>query len=288
MPRSKTEGPYRDIPLNLIDPPPLPMRQTFDTQAMDELTESVQRMGVLQPISVEQNGGRFQIQDGHRRYIASERAGRPTIPAVVRGVDQVSGEAVKVHANLHREDVNPGEQAVYFQQLLESQCNGDVDRLCELTSLRRPWVEERLCLLAGDPDVLEALRGRRISFAVAKELNRVKDRGYRMMYLDAAVRGGASARMVQEWRVKSEAFAPVEAPPPTTGENQFTALPPPITQMCCLFCESPAEPWEMELVPMHRRCRAIFLDRILARLKATLAGMVEEVTPHGPTTTRPQ
>jgi ParB family chromosome partitioning protein len=288
MPRSKPEGPYRDIPLNLIDEPPLPMRQTFDAQALDELTESVQRMGVLQPISVEQTGGRFRIQDGHRRYIASVRAGRPTIPSVIRGVDQVSGEAVKVHANLHREDVNPAEQATYFQKLLDSQCNGDVDRLCELTSLRRPWVEERLCLLAGDPDVFEALRGRRISMAVAKELNRVKDRGYRMMYLDAAVRGGASARMVQEWRIKSEALSPAEAPPATTGENQFTALPPPITQMCCLFCESTAEPWEMELIPVHRRCRALFLDRILARLKQMLTGMVEEVTPHGPATTRPQ
>jgi ParB family chromosome partitioning protein len=286
VPRAKVEGPYRDLPLELIDQPPLPMRQTFDQAALDELTESVSHLGVLQPIAVEQRGGRFQIQDGHRRYIAACRAGLKTIPSILRGVDQVSGEAVKVHANLHREDVNPAEQAVYFQQLLDSKCDGDVDRLCELTSLRRPWVEERLCLLAGDPDVFEALRSRRISMAVARELNKVKDRGYRMMYLDAAVRGGASSRMVQEWRIKSEAFTPTEPPPPTTGENQFTALPPPITQMVCVFCESPEEPWEMELIPVHRRCRSIFLTRILARLKSVMTGILEEVTPHGPTTPR--
>jgi len=288
MPQRKPAGPYLDLPLELIDEPSLPMRQSFDGEALDDLTASVRELGVLQPIIVEQHGGRYEIDDGHRRYIAAGRAGLKTIPAVVRDTSQVSGEAVKCHANLWREDVNPGEQAVYLAQLLEHQCGADVDRLCKLTRQKRAWVEERLLLIAGDPDVFEALRGRRISLAVARELNRVKDRGYRMMYLDAAIRGGATARLITEWRIAADAVTPVEPPPPGTGDNQYTALPPPVTSMVCLFCDSTEAPWEMELIPMHRRCRAIFLDRFLARLQATMTGMLEEVGGRGAATPRTQ
>jgi len=275
MPRPTPETAFREIPLELIDEPPLPMRQTFDPAALDELTESIRRVGVVLPIAVTEHGRRFQIQDGHRRYIGATRAGLKTIPAVIRGTGQISTEAVKCNANLYREDVNPAEQALYFHQLLEQQCGGDVDRLCQLTSLKRAFVEERLTLLAGDPDVFRALQERRISMAVARELNRVKDRGYRMMYLDAAIRGGATARMVQEWRVTADAIAPVEPPPLTPGDNQFTTLPPPITTMTCVCCESPDEPWEMELVPMHKRCRLIFLERFLQRVRLALSEAVQ-------------
>jgi ParB family chromosome partitioning protein len=286
MPKPRPDGPYREIPLELIDPPPVPMRETFDQEKLDELTDSVRRVGVLQAIAVEQHGTRFRIQDGHRRYIASTRAGLKAIPALIHTTETISGEAVKVHANLYREDVNPAEEARYLAQLLENDCQGDVDRLCELTAQARSYVEGRLLLLQGDPDVFDALRTRRISMAVARELNRVKDRGYRMMYLDAAIRGGATARIVQEWRIASDAMTPVDPPAPTSGENQYAGLPAPITSMICLFCESTDEPWMMELVPMHRRCRAIFLDRIVARLRATLTGALEEMTDRGPTTPR--
>jgi ParB/RepB/Spo0J family partition protein len=284
----KAEGPYRELPLALIDQPALPIRESFDHAAMEELITSIRDVGVLQPIAVEEHGGRYRILAGHRRYLAATRANLVTIPAIVRDTRQISGQAVTVHENFFREDVNPAEEARYLAQLLEQECAGDVDRLCILTRQVRSYVEGRLLLLGGDPDVFEALRQRRLSMAVARELNRVKDRGYRMMYLDAAIRGGATARIVQEWRIQSESMAPAAAPALTNGENQYTGLPAPITTMICLFCDSSAEPWEMELVPMHRRCRAIFLDRFLAKLKLGLGIFTEKVPQDGTTATRPE
>jgi len=288
MSRLKPEGPYREIPVEQIDPPALPIRETFDSGALAELTTSIRQVGVLQPIAVEAHGGRYRILAGHRRYVAATNAGLKTVPAVIRDTREISGQAVTVHENFYREDVNPAEEAKYLAQLLEQECGGDVDRLCELTRQARSYIEGRLLLLTGDPDVFEALRQRRLSMAVARELNRVEDRGYRMMYLDAAIRGGATARMVQEWRVQANLACPTVPPPPTSGENQYTGLPAPITTMTCVCCQSAEEPWNMELIPVHRRCKGMFLDPHLARIRAVMGQGQQEGFEDGAAPPRPQ
>jgi len=268
MPRAKADqATLREIPLELIDPPERAIRESMDQTLLEELTDSIREMGVIQPIVVLPGDDRYRILAGHRRFIASGRAGKQTIPAVVRAVDAGAGEAVTVHENSFREDVNPAEEARYFAYLLEHSCEGDVDKLCRLARAKRGYVEERLLLLRGDPEVLATLKERRISLAVARELNRIRDQGYRRMYLDAAARGGATARMVQEWRIQSERVIPVEPPAPGDGTNQFTALPPPITGMMCFLCDGTDCVHEMELLYVHRACRKVILERFLRGLK---------------------
>ena len=195
MPPRKADGPYRELPLDLIDQPALPIRESFDQAALEELTASIRAVGVLQPIAVEEHGGRYRILAGHRRFISSTRAGLQTIPAIIRDTRQISGQAVTVHENFFREDVNPAEEANYLAHLLEQECAGDVDRLCELTRQARSYVEGRLLLRQGDPDVFEALRQRRLSMAVSKELNRVKDRGYRICVKTARLLYGSHVHL---------------------------------------------------------------------------------------------
>jgi ParB/RepB/Spo0J family partition protein len=281
MPKRDAQPQYALVPLDKIDPPALAMRQTFDEQKLEELTQSVKQEGVILPICLIVRGSRYEIDDGHRRFIAATRNGHKIIHAMIYATAGAAAEARKIHANLFREDVNPAEQAVYFGTLLSQRCAGDVDRLVELTGLKRPLLEDRLNLLLGDDAVFAALKDGRISLAVSKELNKVRDPGYRAMYLDAAIAGGASARLVIQWRTQAEAIAAVEAPPPTDGTNQFTSLPAPITTMTCICCESADRPWEMELVPMHRQCRAMFIDRALARIRAALGDAVQGVTHSG-------
>lgn len=90
------------------------MRQSMDPAGLEDLAESIRAVGVLLPLLVHQEGGRFRIDDGHRRYIAAARAGLEVVPVMVRDVKAISGEAVKCHANYHREDVNPAEEAQYL------------------------------------------------------------------------------------------------------------------------------------------------------------------------------
>ncbi len=264
-PKTEAAGALFELPLALIDEPELPVRMTMDPVQLEELADSIREVGLLQPIVVHQADGRYRIEAGHRRFIAAQRVGLKTIPALVRGAGGVSPEAVKIHENAWREDLNPAEEAAYYDTLLQRDCGGDVDKLCRLVRQRREYVEQRLLLVRGDVEVFTAVMQRRISLGVARELNKIPDQGYRRMYLDAAARGGATVRMVQEWRQQLAGITPAEPPPLTSGENQFTAQPAPVLTMKCYCCDQAERPWDLELVYICRSgCRQL-LDRLLAR-----------------------
>lgn len=261
----------QSIPLALIDPPALAMREKMDQTGMERLIESVALFGVILPIVVKPTaGGRYEIVDGHRRYVAATHAELKEIPAVVRVPGAQSMEALKCHANYFREDVNPAEEASFLNEVLERDAGGDVDRLGEMLCLRRTYIEDRLLLLKGDPKVLEAVKDGLISFSVARELNRVKQDGVRWSYLEAAIAGGATARLVIQWRTESEKLENLFTMDPGDGSNQHTGVPPAQTAPECLACHGTDEPWTLQYLVIHARCKRIFLDPLLKKLAETL------------------
>jgi ParB family transcriptional regulator, chromosome partitioning protein len=114
---STTEG-VREIPLELIDPNPYQTRTHMDEAALAELAASIQANGVVQPIVLRYiDNGRYQLIAGHRRWAASQRAGKATIPALVRQVSNEQAMEMTIIENLQREDLNPIEQARAFERL---------------------------------------------------------------------------------------------------------------------------------------------------------------------------
>ena len=88
--------------------------------SLASLTASVAELGVLQPILVREVGDeRYELIAGERRWRAAKRAGLPSIPVVVRTVDEVLSLEQALFENLHREDLNPLEEAAAYQQLME-------------------------------------------------------------------------------------------------------------------------------------------------------------------------
>jgi len=108
----------REIPLELLDPNPYQTRTHMDEAALEELAASIRASGVLQPIVVRYiDSGRYQLIAGQRRWAASQRAGRATIPALVRQVSNEQAMEMTIIENLQREDLNPMEQARAFERL---------------------------------------------------------------------------------------------------------------------------------------------------------------------------
>ena len=103
-----------------IIPNPHQPRSYFDEESLASLTASVAELGVLQPVLVREIGDdRFELIAGERRWRAAKRAGLPSIPVVVREVDEVLSLEQALVENLHREDLNPLEEAAAYQQLME-------------------------------------------------------------------------------------------------------------------------------------------------------------------------
>jgi ParB/RepB/Spo0J family partition protein len=264
---SLAKAPIRDadILLALVRDPERPSRETFGEQELEELITSIRDVGLLQAISVKVDGDGYIVLAGHRRLIACRSLGHTTIRARVYPADYTDSAVVQVHENVVREDLNPAEEATWWWELLETHCGGDTNTLAGLLKLSREHVERRLALKTGDEDVFSALGQGLIGAGVAEELNRVKDRSRRVMYLDAAVRGGATRALIREWRSKGEALDALQGLPPVVADSVPAATgPAPPPRLACELCEQGVESGAIETMYVHRHCRRSMIDRLLA------------------------
>jgi len=115
---------FAELPLDAISPNPLQPRTHFDPETLAELVASIQEVGLLQPVVVREiapgpdGSGRYELVMGERRWRASQDAGTGTIPAIVRDTSDDAMLRDALLENLHREQLNPLEEAAAYQQLL--------------------------------------------------------------------------------------------------------------------------------------------------------------------------
>lgn len=242
----------REIDLALILEPQLPARAQMSGEAMKDLKESMAAIGLIQEIAVIPRGDQFEVLAGHRRLLAARDLGWTKIRAHVYPPDLEYYEAVKLHENTVREQLNPAEEAIYIQQLIEAG-HGTEKELCAILQRGPSYIAERIRLLRGDDKVFQALREDKISFLVARELNFFQDEGATAYYLDLAVKGGATGHMVRQWRQSwkvnrdqiNEAMAQVD-------QQQSEAPPPDPYRPICALCGGDRDPWNLANVMIHR------------------------------------
>ena len=113
-----TGGSAQEVLIDSIDANPYQTRRRINEAAMEELAESIRARGVVQPVVLRPGpNGRFQLVAGERRWHASKRAGKTTIPAVIRQMSNEQAMEITIIENLQREDLNPIEQAQAFERL---------------------------------------------------------------------------------------------------------------------------------------------------------------------------
>src|SRR5215470_7797269 len=118
MPASHTGGSAQEGLIDSIDANPYQTRRRINEAAMEELAESIRSSGVVQPVVLRPGpNGRFQLVAGERRWLASKRAGKTTIPAVILQISNEQAMEITIIENLQREDLNPMEQARAFEKL---------------------------------------------------------------------------------------------------------------------------------------------------------------------------
>src|SRR5271155_18598 len=117
-PTVEATGRPREIPVGEIDRNPYQTRSRVDEQQLAELANSIAVTGVVQPIVVRPlANGRFQLIAGERRWLASQKAGKDTVPSIIRQVSDEQAMEMTIVENLQRADLNPMEQARAFERL---------------------------------------------------------------------------------------------------------------------------------------------------------------------------
>jgi hypothetical protein len=215
--------------------------------------------------------------------MACRRLELDVIPSLVLPAHFKKLEAAKLHENIKREELNAGEEAVYFAQLLELIEPPDTDVLARELNVSRDYLEKRLILLRGDDRILEALKQNKISLAVAQALNRVKDEAGRRDFLGYAIVQGASAKVVDNWRTQHELMRDLNPLQIVSHvDNAEPTAPPAHNPMACLLCSSDHEPQNMMFVNIHKHCLQFLEKHVGIRLVGFFA---DPPAPVQPTTT---
>ena len=160
------------LALDLLDPSPTQPRKTFDETKLKELAGEITAHGVLQPITVRTRGKRYEIVIGERRVRASKIAGKATVPALVRELDDATVIEVQLVENAQREDVHPLEEAEAFEAL-HVKHKRTVDEIAAKVGKSKAHVYARLKLCALVPEARKAYLEGQLSASTALYVARI-------------------------------------------------------------------------------------------------------------------
>ena len=136
----------RDISIDEIDPNASQPRRDFDKEALEQLADSIREAGVLSPILVVENGMRYRIVAGERRYRAARLAGLETVPCIVRSMTNEQQMEAALIENLQRQDLNPIEEAAAIRSLMQ-ECGYTQEQAARKLGKSRPAIANALRLL---------------------------------------------------------------------------------------------------------------------------------------------
>ena len=168
MEESTAKSPYQMLPVYKVEPNPNQPRRDFDPEELQSLADSIALHGVVQPLTVRQlESGYYQIIAGERRWRAARLAELTEIPAVIIEADDKKVMELALIENLQRQDLNPVEEALGYQALME-EYGLTQEEAAQRVGKSRPAVANMLRLLALTPEVLDMVREGKLSAGHAR------------------------------------------------------------------------------------------------------------------------
>ena len=202
-------GPPKEEPHNLlldiekIHPGPHQPRRLFNKDSLKELSASIKKNGLLQPILVQKQGDNFYIIAGERRWRASCMAGLKKIPAIIKAPRPHQKALWALIENIQREDLNPIDLAKAFKQLMEEEGLSQ-ELLAQSLGRSRSSVANFLRLLSLDKEVQALVSERKISFAQARELLRFKSPREQKAMAQACIKKSLTVKGLNRWALRTK------------------------------------------------------------------------------------
>ena len=183
----------REIPLDQLTLPEREARAVVSEEGLEELADSIRRLGVMNPITVRPKGDKFEIVAGVRRYLAAQRAGLEKVPCIVRDLNELDFTVAQIHENIKREELSEIDQGLIIRRLREE---GGLTyaQIAKMWGKSETHVRNLDKLPDCDQEIQEALRAGHIKYSHALEIMRHPDRERRLWFLKYTIENGASPR----------------------------------------------------------------------------------------------
>ncbi|WP_283577538.1 ParB/RepB/Spo0J family partition protein [Ligilactobacillus aviarius] len=187
-----------ELQLDEIRPNPYQPRKNFDEENLKDLSDSIRKNGVFQPIIVRKSSVMgYEIIAGERRFRASKLAGKDSIPAIVRAIDDEQMMEVAVLENLQREDLSPLEEAEAYSTLMKN-LKITQSELSERLGKSRPYIANYLRLLDLPREVKAFVQDGKLSMGQARTLLALKDKDKLVELAKKTVKENYTVRQLEQ------------------------------------------------------------------------------------------
>ena len=191
------DSPYQLLPIHKVEPNPNQPRRDFDEEELEALAESITVHGIIQPLTVrELASGYYQIIAGERRWRAARMAKLTEIPVVVVEADDKKAMELALIENLQRQDLNPVEEALGYQSLMD-EYGMTQEEAAGRVGKSRPTVANSLRLLNLCPQVLEKVRIGELSAGHARAVLTLKNEKQQQQASQKIIALGLSVRQAE-------------------------------------------------------------------------------------------
>ena len=195
--KEKIEGEIvQTLKITEVEPNRDQPRKQFDEEALEELSESIKRYGLIQPIIVTKKDGYYQIVAGERRWRASKKAGLSTIQAIVREDDVKKNKEIALIENIQREDLNVVEKAIGIKLLMD-EYELTQAQVAEIIGKSRSGVANTLRILNLDERVLELAKQGKLTEGHCRALLAYEDGDKQLLEANKLIEGGKSVRDIE-------------------------------------------------------------------------------------------
>ena len=186
-----------EVPVESIRPNPYQPRKTFDKEKLKELSESIKKHGIIQPLIVRKKGLNYELVAGERRLRAAKLAKLQTVPVLVREYNEKQMRELSLVENIQRHDLNPLEEAKAIQELMK-QCSYTQAQAAERLGRSRAAVANLLRMLNLPEELQAMIADEKVTAGQMRPLSALTDREQQLKIGRALAENGWSARTVEE------------------------------------------------------------------------------------------
>jgi ParB family chromosome partitioning protein len=189
-------GAFFQCPVEAIEPNPYQPRKRFGEKELEELAASVKEKGILTPLLVSKAGESYRLIAGERRWRAAQKAGLERVPVVVRESSAMESLELALIENIHRKDLNPIEEAMAYQRLLED-TEITQEELAKRVGRERTTITNALRLLKLPRVIQQDVVEERLTMGHARALAGLKSREDQLAFRDLILKRALSVRQAE-------------------------------------------------------------------------------------------